>query len=470
MAQAADADPHRLALLWLESDLSPDAELLFRGARVAASRLDVRLAERLCRATIAAQPSPVAKLLLTQIVFLQENGEAAREVLDNLGSEESAVPDFLDGVILRAAVLMWPLRKAYQAVTLIEEAITLGDDDRNHSLRTVRAVGHMMAAEPAEAIKAMATVDYDRLDDVGRIVGHTVETIARGDMGCAQEAGLSALAGYRVPAESPRDTIHFTGLAEFHAYALLAAGFVDEAVAVAEREYQRCAEFPGLSQWMALAALGMTAIGKGDLTAALRYFRSASEGFGDTGDIGGVLYRIRIPFTEALARSGDVGAAVPHRGRPHSADTPRGSISNPPTCWPLPGSARRRTAPPKHAKSLPVQLNSHATTASRRARCCACRPRFSSATPRAPTGSLNWPSKSRDRVRRCRPATRMPWPPRTPTAWMRCRVNSRRWEMCWPPPMPLRRLPPCTGETGVLEVRSPPVVGPGYSPSSAGVQ
>ena len=66
MAQAA-VPTHRLALLRLESDLSPDAELLFRGARVAASRLDVRLAERLCRATIAAQPSPVAKLLLTQI-------------------------------------------------------------------------------------------------------------------------------------------------------------------------------------------------------------------------------------------------------------------------------------------------------------------------------------------------------------------------------------------------------------------
>jgi DNA-binding NarL/FixJ family response regulator len=62
---------------------------------------------------------------------------------------------------------------------------------------------------------------------------------------------------------------------------------------------------------MALGALGMTAVGKGDLTLALRYFRSASRGFGDTGDTGGVFYRIRIPFSEALARSGDIGAAVP---------------------------------------------------------------------------------------------------------------------------------------------------------------
>jgi len=141
-------------------------------------------------------------------------------------------------------------------------------------------------------------------------VGHTVETIALGDSGLAQDATRSASAGYRVQAESPHDAIHGTGLAEFHASALLAAGYVDEAVTVAKREFQRCADFPGMSQWMALAALGITSIGSGDLAAALQHLRSASEGFGDSGDSGGVFYRIRIPQIEALARSGDVGAAV----------------------------------------------------------------------------------------------------------------------------------------------------------------
>lgn len=310
MADAADGDPLRLGLLWLESDLKPDAAVLFRAAEVATSRLDVRLAERLCRAVIAVEPSPPAHLLLTHILFLQEKGEAAREVLDTLDSDDSAVPGFLDGVILRASVLMWLLQKPDEAVALIEEAIAFGDDDRNHSLQTFRAVGHIMAGEPAEAIEAMAAVDYDRLDDVGRVIGHTVETVAFADLGCVEEAARSASAGYRVQSESPSDAIHFTGLAEFHAYALLAAGRVDEAVAVAEREYRRCVDFPGLSQWMALGALGMTAIGKGDLTAALGYFRSASQGFGDTGDTGGLFYRIRIPFTEALARCGHIGAAV----------------------------------------------------------------------------------------------------------------------------------------------------------------
>ncbi|WP_240163146.1 helix-turn-helix transcriptional regulator [Mycolicibacterium sphagni] len=310
MAQADASDPLRLGLLWLESDLAPDADVLSRAATVAATRHDPRLAERLCRAAIAVKPSPAANLLLAHVLFLQERGEEAQAILDSLESDESAAPGFLDGVILRAAVLMWPLQKADEAMAVIAEAISSGDDDRNHSLRTFRAIGHVMAAEPGEAIKAMATVDYNKLDDVGRVVGHTLETIAHGELGCAQEATKSASAGYRVQAESPHDAIHGTGLAEFHADALLAAGYVDEAVAVAEREYRRCTNFPGMPQWMALAALGSTAIGKGDLSAALRYFRSATEGFGGTGDTGGVLYRIRIPQLVALARSGDVGAAV----------------------------------------------------------------------------------------------------------------------------------------------------------------
>ena len=310
MAQAHVGDPLRLGLLWVESDLLPDAAVLSRAAKVAAARLDLRLAERLCREAIAAQPTPAAQLLLTHIMFLQEKGEAAQEILDTLDSEESVVPGFLDGVILRASVLMWPLRKPDEAVMLVEEAITPDDDDRNHSLRTFRAIGQVMAAQPAAAIHTMATVDYDRLDDIGRVVGHTVETIALGDVGRVGGATRSASAGYRAQANSPNDAFQGTGLAEFHAYALLAAGYVDDAVDAAKREFARCADLPGMSQWMALGALGMTAIGTGDLSAAVRYLRSASEGFGATGDTGGVFYRIRILYLEALARSGDLGAAV----------------------------------------------------------------------------------------------------------------------------------------------------------------
>jgi len=61
---------------------------------------------------------------------------------------------------------------------------------------------------------------------------------------------------------------------------------------------------------MAVAALGMTALAMGDLAAALRYLSSAAASFGDYGNISGLFYRFRILLTEALARSGQIEAAV----------------------------------------------------------------------------------------------------------------------------------------------------------------
>ena len=66
-------------------------------------------------------------------------------------------------MIQRAAVLMWPLQKPDEAVALIEAAMTPGDEDRNHALRTFRAVGHMMAAEPlrpTERSRRSTTTDW----------------------------------------------------------------------------------------------------------------------------------------------------------------------------------------------------------------------------------------------------------------------------------------------------------------------
>ncbi|MUL75625.1 LuxR family transcriptional regulator [Mycolicibacterium sp. CBMA 226] len=310
MAEGKVDDPLQLGLLWLASDLPSEPNVLRRAAKAAAARLDLRLAERLCREAIGAEPSRAAKLLLSHILFLQEKGESAREILDSLDADDTVEPGFLDGVLQRAAVLMWPLRNPDEAVKLIDSSMSSDDHSRNHALRTFRAIAHVMAAEPAAAIRTMSVVDHHRLDAIGKVVARTVETIAHGDLGRTREATQSAAAGYRSQLESPHDAIHGTGLAEFHAEALLAAGYVEEAAGVAEREYERCRGFDGASLWMALAAQGMTALGGGDLAAALAYLRSASAGFGDSGDTGGVFYRTRIPHIEALARSGDVTGAI----------------------------------------------------------------------------------------------------------------------------------------------------------------
>jgi DNA-binding NarL/FixJ family response regulator len=61
---------------------------------------------------------------------------------------------------------------------------------------------------------------------------------------------------------------------------------------------------------MAIAALGMAALAKGDLVVAVRCLSAASNGLGDQTDPSGILYRFSIMHTEALARSGQVEAAA----------------------------------------------------------------------------------------------------------------------------------------------------------------
>ena len=338
MAKTDDADLLRLGLLWLESDLSPDAKILTLAAKIAASRLDIGLAERLARAAVVASSEPETKIPLAYILFLQEKGDDAEEVLDTLAPTELAPRGFLDGSILRAANQLWPLKNPAESLVVIEDAISLGDADRNHSLRTFRAALEVMAAAPTTAIETMATVDHDRLDDFGRIVGAAAEVIALGDLGRTAEAAARARTGYRVLAESQQEeSFHGSGLGEFHAYALMAAGYVAEAVAVAEEQYRQYAELPGISRSMAIAARGMAALGNGDLVAALHHLESAGESFGGYGEISGLFSRFRILHTEALARSGAVDAALASLEMTNEADTPPTGTSNPDTSCRPPG-------------------------------------------------------------------------------------------------------------------------------------
>jgi DNA-binding CsgD family transcriptional regulator len=312
MAQSPAADPLRLGLLWMGSDLLPDAEILSLAAKVAASRQDLRLAEQLAKAAVAANASADTKLALARILLLHDKGEAAQDILDTIASDEAVAPGFFDEAILRTANLLWPLEQPDEARTVIEEAVEhAGDGVRGHALRTMRAVVLVNVAEPAAVVETMATVDYCRLDDFGRIAGYTSETLALGDLGRVEQANERAAAGYRVLDESPEEeAFHGSGMAEFHVCGLLAAGYVDDAVAVAEHWYQRRAKYAGQSRWMATATQGMAALGKGDLDAARKFLGSASTGLGDHDEISGLFYRFRIPHTEALARSGEVDAAV----------------------------------------------------------------------------------------------------------------------------------------------------------------
>ncbi len=309
-------DPLRLGLLWLASDLPADATILSRAAHVAGCRLDLELAERLARAGLDADASPATKIALAYILVMRSKGEPAEEILNTLSASELAVPGMVDGATLHAANQLFLLGNLEGARAVINEALALGDHDRSHGLLAYRAVVEVMAAEPHGVIETMATVDYARMDDFARAIGYAAETIALGDLGRVAEAGARARAGYRVLDESPLEAFQGTGLAEFDAYMLMAAGHVAEATAVAQREFRRPG-LSGISLSLAVAALGMTALGRGDLVSALDHLRSAKASFGSSEVLFAPFYRFDILLTEALARSGDVDAAIASMERTH---------------------------------------------------------------------------------------------------------------------------------------------------------
>lgn len=309
MANSESADPLRLGLLWLDSDLPPDAGILLRAAHISGSRLDLALAERLARAAVDEYPAPAAKVTLAYILVMRAKAEAADEILNTIKPEDLAVPGLIDGVTLHAANQLFLLGNLERSREVINNAVALGDTNRNHGLLAYRAVIEVMAAEPDKVLETAALIDYSETDDFGRVIGYAAETIALGDLGRVADAGESARSGYHVLAESPLEAFHGTGLAEFDAFALLAAGHVAEADAAAEREYQRCSDFSGLSLALAIAAKGMAALGRGDLPAAVRQLRSAKESFGTT-EVFVPFYRFDILLTEAVARSGDAPGAV----------------------------------------------------------------------------------------------------------------------------------------------------------------
>jgi DNA-binding CsgD family transcriptional regulator len=303
-------DPLRLGMLWLESDLPPDPDVLSRAAVIARSRLDLDVAERLARAAVDANAGALTKLLLAYIYFMKEKGPETEKVLDDIADQDLPFTGFVNPVILRAANRLWVMRRPEESWDVIAEGLDKRGARDATDLHTFRAVQLSLAGRPTETLDTLLSVDYAKLDPFGRTLGLCAEILALADLGRAKEAAEKAAMGYTVISSAPQDSYQGTGTAEFHSYALLAAGYVEDAIAAAEQRYELCADMPGMISSIAAAVLGMTLLGSGDLAKALQYLTIASTGIGGYGDISGIFYRFSAAQTEALARSGQVDAAM----------------------------------------------------------------------------------------------------------------------------------------------------------------
>jgi hypothetical protein len=104
---AGPAQMVKRGLLWLESDLPPEPEVLLSAATAASSLLDFETAERLFTAAAGTGIGAQARIPLAYSLLMRDKSELALEVLDGVEVDEETETAFINDVVMRASNLLW---------------------------------------------------------------------------------------------------------------------------------------------------------------------------------------------------------------------------------------------------------------------------------------------------------------------------------------------------------------------------
>lgn len=313
---SGSANAVRRGLLWLESDLPPDPDVLLAAANAASSLLDFDTAERLLTAAADAGGGANARVNLAYNLFMLQKGQVASEVIDSIDAAETSRSAFINDVIMRAANLLWPLRSPEESSRVIDEALVDATGARRHQLLVFRASQLSLAARPVDVLEVVEGIDYSELDAFGTTVGLCAETLAFAELGQPDKAVSKAIEGLRVAEITDQNRFLRQPLVEFHTFALTAAGFIGEAVDVAEDYVEGQRGEPASAQAVASEILGMAMLAAGNLDGALRHL--PAQLVSDDPDlavsnsywVASSFYRFHLLRAQALARSGAVDAAT----------------------------------------------------------------------------------------------------------------------------------------------------------------
>ncbi|OBB96138.1 helix-turn-helix transcriptional regulator [Mycobacterium sp. 852002-40037_SCH5390672] len=297
-------------LLWLESDLPPEPDVLMSAATAASSLLDFEAAERLFRAAADTGIGAQARIPLAYSLFMMEKGELALEVLDGVEVDEETQTGFINDVVMRASNLLWGMRSPNRSWRLIDDALQASHGPRRQQLLVFRANQLGLAARPVELLATMADVDYLDLDHYGATMGYLAESLAYGELGQPAQAAAKALAADDALVLSDQGKFLRQTFTEFQAFALAAAGHITDALEVAERNRRRQRAEPAAAQALASEILGMVALAAGDLGAALRDLPDEVDAeMASSFHVVNSFHRFHLLRAQALARCGDADAA-----------------------------------------------------------------------------------------------------------------------------------------------------------------
>jgi DNA-binding CsgD family transcriptional regulator len=314
LAASADRDDIqvvvRRATLSLDSDLTPDADLLVRAAHGAVWLADLALADRLAEAAMRAGAGPEANLVRAHALSWLGRGEQADAVLAEIRTRELTDSDHARLAFLRASNMLWALGDPARAKELIDDAARTTPPQARSYIDAFLTVYWFAMDQPEAARHASKSL---ALDDLPAVVGAEMAWVLAtmsADAGRTTEAVALADAGYTVATRS-FDAPHMRfNIADAHVSALLLSGRIGEALHEAERVSQQAADLPGAAQLLGAAVAGRAALGAGRLHTACLLLEQAAAALSASGHAIGWGYRYHVPGTTALAVRGSTGEAA----------------------------------------------------------------------------------------------------------------------------------------------------------------
>jgi DNA-binding NarL/FixJ family response regulator len=297
-------------VLWLESDLPCDTDVLLSAATAASSLLDFETAERLFTAAAATGVGAEARIPLAYSLFMSEKAELALQVLDGVELDEETESAFINDVVMRASNLLWGMRSPERSWRLIDDVLKSARGARRHQLLAFRAFQLALAGRPVEVLATLADIDYCDLDGYGAAVAYGTESMAYGELGQPDQAVAKATDAYYTLTLSEQGKFLRQPATEYHTFALVASGRIPEALEVAERHCRAQRDEPATVRAVAAEILGMVMLAAGDLAMALRYLPAEiDETVANNFNVVNSFHRFHLLRAQALARAGEVDAA-----------------------------------------------------------------------------------------------------------------------------------------------------------------
>jgi DNA-binding CsgD family transcriptional regulator len=294
----------RRATLSLESDLTPDADLLVRAANGAVWLADLPLADRLAEAAIRAGAGSEANFVRAHALSWLSRGEEADAVLAEVRTSELTDDDTARFAFLRASNMLWVLADPVRAKELIDDAARTTPQRARSYIDAFLTVYWFAMDQPALATLASEHLALDELPAVVDAELAWALTAIYADAGRTTDAVAVAEGGYTGATRSLDAPQMRFNIADAHVSALLLAGRIQDAVAVAERAREQAADLPGAAHLLGGAVAGRAALGAGRLDTACALLEQAAAMLSASGHALGWGYRYHFPLSTALAIRG----------------------------------------------------------------------------------------------------------------------------------------------------------------------